>query len=436
MGSQWKYTTNREILWSEFEGWIPHCVPYRERQRSMQLQVHPLVTQAGAVLKEIPLREKEEYMLDRNNRDRADRADYGADLTYWSKETVVNHAQPATARNWTGQISQPANYVRGLWIPGVWTNQDTGNQISPLSLPSSVAESSLNTLGAQMVNQALPTIAASNLGVALTELYREGIPRATLATFRQLSNMTRGAADDFLNYQFGWKPLVKEVLQLRDVLSNKANIISQLERDAGRLVRRRRGLPPVNTTTAFRLFGTQVYPGSNGLLYSTEPGALGTLTTTTNKWFSGAFRYYLPTGNSRWDRWFKKSLELDRLYGLSLTPETLWEIAPWSWLVDWESNMGDVISNATKMAQYGMVMPYAYVMWEVTREYRFTGYIDAQSNRRFDGPNPRFDVTYRTVRRYRRKANPFGFGVTWESLDKTQLGILAALGLTKLNRGD
>jgi hypothetical protein len=286
------------------------------------------------------------------------------------------------------------------------------------------------------VNQALPTIAASNLGVALGELVRDGFPRASLATFKALNNMSRGAADDFLNFQFGWKPLVSDLLQFRDVLRNKSLILAQLERDSGRLVRRKRGIPPVVTNEAFEVTGTQLQPGSEGLVYSTEPGALGSLQETTSKWFSGAFTYHLPTGNSRWDRWFRKSLELDRLYGLSLTPETLWELAPWSWLVDWETNVGDVISNATKMAQYGMVMPYGYVMWEIDRTYRFTGYVRPLSSRRFDGQNPRFDVEYRVVRRYRRKANPFGFGVTWESLSNTQLGILAALGITRANRGD
>jgi hypothetical protein len=111
---------------------------------------------------------------------------------------------------------------------------------------------------------------------------------------------------------------------------------------------------------------------------------------------------------------------------LTLDPNVLWRLAPWSWLVDWFVNAGDVISNLTDMAIDGLVLQYGYMMEHtiICDELRLVG--------------PRFksgalvDTTLCLVTetKQRVKATPYGFGLSWSSFSPTQLAILAALGIT------
>jgi hypothetical protein len=115
----------------------------------------------------------------------------------------------------------------------------------------------------------------------------------------------------------------------------------------------------------------------------------------------------------------------DKLIGLGLTPDVLWNLAPWSWAVDWFTNTGDVILNLTDWASDGLVMVYGYLMEHtiVKDTYTLT----------FPGIFPRRNVTpmvFVTETKLRRKANPFGFGVNANDLSDRQLAIITALGLT------
>jgi hypothetical protein len=441
----WRYTIDREKLVNESWGWVAHCVPYRERQRDGTTGNDYAWTyysgSNGLPLFNgfIPNHYRNEYLLDRNNGDRRSLPDNGGNATHWRRSMDIK----ANALL-VGNSAFPL--VRGPIVPGTWTNVNTGQLIQAATLPDTISEGTLVTTGATLVNRALPTIPASNVGQALTELYRDGIPRASLNALKSLRGLPRGAADDFLNYQFGWLPLASDVKRLVRVLREKNRIIEQLYRDSGRPVRRHRSLPPVVTTEVFPARGTAMQrpvgapaASANTLqLMTTSPWTTCTKTTTTEFWFDGTFQYLLPLGDDTLSRWERYSLEADKLFGAALTPELLWEVAPWSWLVDWFTNTGDVISNATQMGQYGMVMRYGYVCAKVSTKYTFTGAVVPTGSLKFWGGfnDSAFTVEYMNHRFYRRRANPYGFGVTWESLSKTQLAILAALGMTRGNRSD
>jgi hypothetical protein len=150
-------------------------------------------------------------------------------------------------------------------------------------------------------------------------------------------------------------------------------------------------------------------------------------TTTIRRWFSGAFTYHLALGGDSFSKMVRAQSEAKKLLGFSLTPDTLWNLAPWSWAVDWFTNTGDVIENITSMAVDGMVLKYGYVMEHtiVRDTYTFVGHPGLVGNPR---PN---DITMVTETKKRRKATPFGFGLTWDGFSPRQLAIIAALGITK-----
>lgn len=117
-----------------------------------------------------------------------------------------------------------------------------------------------------------------------------------------------------------------------------------------------------------------------------------------------------------------------KLLGISLTPDTVWNLAPWTWAVDWFSNAGDVVSNVTDWAVDGLVLRYGYIMEHslVRDTYTFVGPTTFQS----ESQRPQA-LIFSSERKLRRKATPFGFGLNWDGLSPRQLAIAAALGLSR-----
>jgi hypothetical protein len=115
-------------------------------------------------------------------------------------------------------------------------------------------------------------------------------------------------------------------------------------------------------------------------------------------------------------------------FGVAFTPETLWNLTPWSWAADWFSNAGDVISNLSDSQRYGLIMPYGYIMVNTIqkRTYSVSGVSDYGGSGNVPG-----SITFVTESKQRGKANPFGFGVSDGDLDPGQISILAALGLSR-----
>jgi len=122
------------------------------------------------------------------------------------------------------------------------------------------------------------------------------------------------------------------------------------------------------------------------------------------------------------------ALEAKKLLGLSLTPDVVWNLTPWSWAVDWFSNVGDVLSNITDALTDSLVMGYGYMMENTVqrRTYTFSGPTGAKTR----GARPA-NVVFEVNSKQRVQANPYGFGLTWNSLTPFQLSILSALGISK-----
>jgi len=140
---------------------------------------------------------------------------------------------------------------------------------------------------------------------------------------------------------------------------------------------------------------------------------------------SGAFTYHLPddTGSGL----LGHAESAIKLLGLDLDPEVLWNLAPWSWATDWYANTGDVIHNISSWSADGLVMKYGYIMeHSVVRDtYRFMGPTS------FKSPVYPQPVTLVTEVKLRRRASPFGFGVSGGALSTRQKAIVAALGISR-----
>jgi hypothetical protein len=136
----------------------------------------------------------------------------------------------------------------------------------------------------------------------------------------------------------------------------------------------------------------------------------------------------MPVGYHSHDALVRAGAKASILFGLELSPDTLWNAAPWTWAIDWVSNTGDVISNISDWATDGLVMKWGYVMEHTISKLTYT--FDRKPRiYGFDGYASPLVVFVELKRR--KRATPFGFGMSWNSFSPRQLAIAAALGLSK-----
>jgi len=116
-----------------------------------------------------------------------------------------------------------------------------------------------------------------------------------------------------------------------------------------------------------------------------------------------------------------------RYYGFTnVSPMLIWKLTPWSWMADWFGNVRQVIEHVLSGVNDNMVARYAYVSSHLVRKVRHHAYIFAYGGTRSMGFTQYVEI------KNRDKASPFGFGLSAADLSNTQLGILAALGITRV----
>jgi len=301
---------------------------------------------------------------------------------------------------------------------------------------SSVDSDSLEEDGTTAIAQTAPINAASKVAVLLGEVRKDGIPSIPgILSWKKRTEIAKSAGSEYLNYQFGWRPLVEEVLQVGHAARHSRDIVQQYHRDEGKLVHRTFEFPIEKSY----LEVTETFAGAicsfegNDFTSSFRGNQTATRTLVSaaesRKWFSGAYTYALPSRTDSFRKMLGYGSEADKLFGITLSPDVLWELSPWSWAVDWFTNAGDVIHNATNFGLAGLVLGYGYMMRETTHSYTYN-----LSNMNLIGSEGRPMPPSSDFRRekVRIPAGPFGFGFTGVDLSPTQVAITVALGLTKL----
>jgi hypothetical protein len=289
-------------------------------------------------------------------------------------------------------------------------------------LPS---DSTLDVHATRAISQVIPTNPLSGLAVTLGEFRTEGLAQIPAAEIlRQRALRARNAGQEYLNVEFGWRPLVNDVLSLANSIINSDELTRQYVNESGRVLHRSYTYPWDTSTSTSTLTGQRAIPIIKQA-YSTATGTQTVVTTTlTKRWFEGTFTYHLaPQGSLA-----RKEQIAAKLYGTRITPEVLWNLTPWTWAADWVFNLGDVIHNVSAFAADGLVMPWAYMMEQtsISKEYTFSGSRLTINNQDFTS---RQKLT--TTRKYRRKATPFGFGLNPSTFSGRQWSILVALGLAR-----
>jgi hypothetical protein len=326
--------------------------------------------------------------------------------------------------HYVGDIFPP---YYGNEIPGAIVHNDSldSTQLSLVTdwLPD---QSDLVARGSSLIAKCTPTNPVAQGSVGLAELFREGIPKMVGHSILKARSLAlKQLGNEFLNVEFGWKPLVSDLRSAAKAIIESEKILKQLQRDSGQPIRRSATLPTAyeKTTTSYGDFVPDG-PWSNQV-------SSGEVVVRRENYrrtrFSGAFTYYFDPGTM--SNISRIATEARLLYGVELTPEVLWNLAPWSWLVDWVTNVGDVLHNVSTFQSDGLVMPYGYAMdhsWSTVSK-SIGPYTTVGSN-----PLSSYSsITTKVERKTRIKASPFGFGLVDTSFTTRQFAILAALGITR-----
>jgi len=286
---------------------------------------------------------------------------------------------------------------------------------------------------------ARPSLAEFSLSTFLGEI-REGLPKLLpAALMRDKGSFFRSVGSDYLNVQFGWIPFITT---LRDLGYSLYRAQHKLNAITGTPVRRHVRGPRFQDSRQFNNVPLRIYTGprdggsdlNRRILSGIGPNngnitdAIGigqvieTIDSSLN--FSGSFVTLLPKSfddNTYIDR-------LNQLIDVRITPSVLWQLAPWSWLVDWFFDIQGTIDSNSLATDETLLIHYAYASYKAKYRQMIWG---NSTNASWTGPNQLYGLTEGTY--YKRvRANPYGFTVgTFGGLNTSQLAILAALGLSR-----
>lgn len=294
-------------------------------------------------------------------------------------------------------------------------------QVPPLADPTLPTEA-LRARGTTAISRVLPNDPNAGLATFLGEL-REGLPSPpALATYRaQTQDLLKKQGGEYLNVVFGWQPMLKDLRKFAHSYKKSTKTLEQFLKGSGKKIRRRYHYPEEKHATVYS--GIQVRTGSAVTGYTLMRGDVSD-ETTVNRWFSGAFRYHVPGGNSALDRMKAYESAVNHLLGTRITPEVLWNLTPWSWMLDWFGNTGDLMKNISLLGQDGMAMQYGYMMEHVETKRTITS--------SFSGQPLKTVIHYSSKRRV--AASPYGFETTLSSLSSKQWAVLIALGISRGDR--
>jgi len=304
-------------------------------------------------------------------------------------------------------------------------------------------------LGGTAINRVRPNKPIMDLASTIGELRSlGGIPKmmgSMISRASTLRELFREGGNEYLNAQFGWGPLQRDIQNLAEYALYTRQLVFQYARNIGRPIRRRyqfddviettEGLSKPISSSSYELDATAPYGGLSFL--STRASTITPVEitrTVTKSYFSGAFRIY--SSELQWLDTYLAGIEAEAntLLGTRLDPEVLWNLQPWTWLADYFVNFGDVLSNISAFTSDGVVMKYGYIMreQEIRKEIFFPrGVWRRTGTSTWTPATDPFSVTLTSHSKTRVKASPFGFGLNPESFSEGQWAILLALGLSK-----
>lgn len=269
---------------------------------------------------------------------------------------------------------------------------------------------------------------------------REGLPKLVGARLAMKGVNPKGIADEHLNMQFGILPLIGDIRKLAHGVVSSEKLMKRFVRNGngGRTVRRKFMLDSDQMVVRRAPVGARLgtiavngYDVTQDFLNGHSTVTLDSWDTITSRsWWSGCYDYHVAESNGFLGRMESYGQKARYLLGGGLDASTVWQLTPWSWLVDWHGDIGGFISDHELMAEDNMVLRYAYVMHEAHAERMYANSFPMYTG---DGSIEVGTVTQSYYRnsKQRVRGGPYGFNLAVENYTSRQWGIIGALGLSK-----
>lgn len=331
---------------------------------------------------------------------------------------------PGSLKQWIGSGASARYYESDGFVPTSVLYADFNDQ--PFQGPHNNV--TLDARGTTAIARTAPTNPSFSLSQFVGELRNDGLPSVTglnywrdRRRYQPREGNLKHTGDEYLNYQFGIRPLVSDVQSFARTVKQSHKIISEYHRNSDKRIRRRYSFPAEEWSKTVS-GEANIWPNidANGSQF----GRNGTHTRkiTRETWFSGAFRYHIPMGKDFPSRMSRFAADADKLLGVKLTPEVVYNLTPWSWALDWFTNTGDLVTNISRLGSDGLVLEWGYIMCR---------YIQTDEVRAISASGQPIGLTTVTKSLRRVPATPYGFGFNMTQLSARQEAVLVALGLSK-----
>ncbi len=319
-----------------------------------------------------------------------------------------------------------------------------------------LSQAQTNSISTSAIANMNPLKAHASVLTTLLELVRGDVPgvlkqlRQHMKTINQLRQVTasglKGSASavggTYLENVFGWTPIMKDINAATQVLTTLDSLLfppDNTRRTFARVIHERNGTLTGNAPLNGSGLMQPLYEASHrGLWENFRVGSYPASAGTAPSVFTAR-----ETIDIRCTARFNTSMSptiqnngyLDKmkvLVGLELTPEVVWNLVPWSWLVDWFANIGSVVENLGSIHMSNIILNYAYTTF---RRETVSGVWSKPTlsggSTGFQSLSGDFITEYTQSQKVRLKASPYGFGTALNSLSGDQWAILTALGLAR-----
>jgi hypothetical protein len=263
-----------------------------------------------------------------------------------------------------------------------------------------------------------------------------------------LTKAGKAASDEFLNYVFGIAPTVGDLAKLVQSMQTATTAIQFLYENSGHSIRRNMSFDmasksEVFTTDQLSHQGTiecqSSAPmfGNNGSYYNVggrvaNNALVTTLTLSESRKvrFTGAFTRFVPIDARLGTSSAKFIAAYDSIIGFKPTFEQVWQLIPYSWLVDWFLDIQSSLTLMSRVRDDSLLINYGYVTGSTIRTAICETLIVPTPGR---VPSfGRVRTVYTSSIKERIRANPYGFiepGAV--EITPLRLAILAAIGITR-----
>jgi len=293
---------------------------------------------------------------------------------------------------------------------------------------------------------------AASFAATIAELLRGDIPKVSLRLithmntihdwrrrFKSYKDASRSLGSDFLNGQFGWAPMLRDVNAAIGLLmeidtaifasdsSRRQRDTTLFQRSGTHVATQNWGaISPLTWTIADKVSQLNPriqYTGTSGnAVFGSIPTEAGVFTRVTVRTSARFLTGAKPTMQN--NAWLDRGMDL---LGLKITPEVLWELTPWSWLVDWFANIGTVLENLSTLGLNNAILNYGYSTMRLENRWTAIGRPPASYNL-----TGNLVVRAKQDAKVRLAASPFGFSMSFDQLNAGQIAILTALGLARM----